>query len=204
MCNALRGLPPLLERHLRDWCVLFSGRKEQVHLRSGERSPAPCSRTAVGGRRETGREHEEGRVIETRETAEWKRCGKWMRERERGWKRKTEGWNGKKNECMHMRKSKRPTSVTHYPPGPLSGNCSIWHNSQQTSLWLQMGIEMGGGGKVIQGKGAIGAGDLSRSGSKGTWRLHQRSDLHNDSVTRKEKHTESDIFRSDIWNKSEI
>lgn len=66
---------------------------------------------------------------------------------------------------MCENKSKRPTSVTHYPPGPLSANRSIWHNSQQTSLWLQMGVGRRGV-KVIQGKDTKGTTDLSHTEHK--------------------------------------
>lgn len=95
----------------------------------------------------------------------WKNWGRQKRARKRDRKRKTKRWNEKKKESMWENKSKRPTSVTHYPPGPLSGNRSIWHNSQQTSLWLQMGVD-GRGVKVIQGKDAKGMTDLSHTEQK--------------------------------------
>lgn len=41
--QCVKRLPAVGERHLRDWCTLFSSRKEQVHLRSRECSPAPCT-----------------------------------------------------------------------------------------------------------------------------------------------------------------
>lgn len=70
VCNALRGLPPSVERHLRDWCTLFSSGKEQVHLRSRERSPAPCTgQLWVARGRWRGRERksrEEGWTVEKR------------------------------------------------------------------------------------------------------------------------------------------
>lgn len=66
---------------------------------------------------------------------------------------------------MCENKSKRLTSVTHYPPAPLSTNRSIWHNSQQTSLWLQMGVD-GREVKVIPGKDTKGTTDLSHAERK--------------------------------------
>lgn len=86
----------------------------------------------------------------------WGRLKKQERET---WREKLR-WNEREIKWMCEKKSKRPTSVTHYPPGPLSGNRSIWHNSQQTSLWLQMGV-YGRGVKVIQGKDAKGTTDVS-------------------------------------------
>lgn len=171
MCNALRGLPPLVERHLRDWCVLFS---------SGKGTSAPplqgvfastLYRTAVGGQGEMERESEQtdrGRV--GREAKRRRNGGKLLRG---GRERKRETLEEKlrrhereiKWKCE--KKSKRPTSVSHYPPGPLSGNRSIWHNSQQTSLWLQMGVD-GRGAKVIQGKDTKGTSDLSHTRRKET------------------------------------
>lgn len=161
MCNALRGLPPLVERHLRDWCTLFSSGNEQVHLRSRECSPAPCTGQlwVARGRR---RERERVRDREWKRRVKRKRKGNNMRETEESRKK---GWNEREKKWMCEKKSRRPTSVPHYPPGPLSGNRSIWHNSQQTSLWLQMGVD-GRGVKVIQGKDTRDTTDLSHTKHK--------------------------------------
>lgn len=150
MCDALIGLPLLVERHLRDWCLLFSSRREQVYLSSREPSPAPCAGQLWVARSRRG---EEVRNRDIRSS----------RKNEVGWIRREVGESERKRprekdqeirhkEWMCENKSKRPTSVTHYPPGPLSTNRSIWHHSRQTSLWLQMGLGRRGI-QVIQGKG---------------------------------------------------
>ena len=128
-----------------DACYLAAGTNKCTPLQGA--SASTLYRTAVGGHGETRGPGSEGWRLKdeiTREKVE-KHEGARIKS-ERG--KKTERRNVKR-ESMRENKSKRPTSVTHYPPGPLSGNCSIWHNSQQTSLWLQMGVDgrEGGGGK---------------------------------------------------------